>query len=82
MDLREVARLAAGEMCQGAILAPYSADTGLKTLIATLREQGEIVVELLPGESRSEGPLCDRQLTEDNGQWIIQAITGVDQKNG
>jgi ATP phosphoribosyltransferase regulatory subunit len=86
MDLREVARLAAGNVCQGAILAPHcahsAANNGLAKAIATLREQGEVVVELLPGESRSEGPLCDRQLTECKGQWIIQAITGIDQKNG
>lgn len=83
MDLREVARLAACGKSRGAILAPHVAHTAagasLAKAVATLREQGEIVVELLPGETRSEGPLCDRQLGEFNGQWII---TGIDQKNG
>ena len=83
MDLREVARLAASDGLQGAILAPYSvADARLAKVVATLREQGEVVVEMLPGESCSEGPSCDRQITECKGQWIIEAITGVDQKNG
>jgi ATP phosphoribosyltransferase regulatory subunit len=83
MDLREVARLAASDRPLGAILAPHAAgNTGLAKLVATLRQQGEVVVEMLPGETRSEGPQCDRQLSECNGQWIIQAITGIDQKNG
>ena len=66
----------------GAILAPYSssspnnaaADCALVARIAALREQGEVVVELLPGKSGSEGPLCDRRLVESKGQWIIQAL--------
>lgn len=83
LDLREVARLAASDMQPGAILAPHSAaNAALAKRVAALRAQGEIVVEQLPGELRSEGPLCDRQLSEVNGQWTIQAITGIDQKNG
>jgi len=83
MDLREVARLSVGGAQPGAILAPHAAsNAALTKLIATLRAQGEVVVELLPGESRSEGPLCDRQLAECQGQWTIEAITGAEQKNG
>jgi ATP phosphoribosyltransferase regulatory subunit len=75
MDLREVARLAASPKPAGAIVAPYSAsDPALANRITELREQGEIVVELLPGESLSEGPWCDRRLVDCNGLWITQAI--------
>lgn len=75
MDLREIARLAASCQPVGAILAPYSTPgSSLATRVSTLRAQGEVVVELLPGESGSEGPLCDRHLVECNGQWITQAI--------
>ncbi|MFZ4536011.1 ATP phosphoribosyltransferase regulatory subunit [Propionivibrio sp.] len=75
MDLREVARLAASEKPACAILAPYSAaDPALAARVAILREQGEVVVELLPGETHSEGPLCDRRLVEYNEQWITQTI--------
>jgi ATP phosphoribosyltransferase regulatory subunit len=83
MDLREVARLAASSAPQGAILAPHAAaDAALAKLIATLRERGEVVVELLPNESLDEGPWCDRRLAECKGQWTIEAITGTDLKNG
>lgn len=77
MDLREVARLAAIRAPAGAILAPCSiADSVLSARIAGLREAGEVVVELLPGETGCEGPVCDRRLVENKGQWIIQALNG------
>ena len=81
MDLREVARLAASNAPAGAILAPHAAaNPSLAARIAVLREAGEIVVELLPGETGCEGPLCDRRLVEESGhngrQWIIQALDG------
>ncbi len=73
MDLREVARLAVSEKPPAAILAPYSSgNTTLAARIAELRMQGEVVVELLPGETGCEGPLCDRLLVESNGQWILK----------
>ncbi len=75
MDLREVARLAASHTPASAILAPYcGADSVLAARISALREQGNVVVELLPGESFSEGPCCEQRLVECNGQWITQAI--------
>ena len=75
LDLREVARLS--EKCRPscAILAPYAANSvQLTERIAELRAEGRVVVELLPGESRCEGPVCDQKLVEQDGQWIIQAI--------
>ncbi len=56
------------------IVAPYAAnDSALTEAMASLRVQGEIVVELLPGETEVEGLLCDRQLVERGGQWIVEA---------
>lgn len=75
MDLREVARLAPAGKTTQAILAPYSGSDGrLASHIAALRERGEVVVELLPGEIACEGPVCDRKLALVGGQWIIEAI--------
>ncbi len=74
MDLREVARLAAASPPASVIVAPYAAnDSALTEAMASLRVQGEIVVELLPGETEVEGLLCDRQLVERGGQWIVEA---------
>jgi ATP phosphoribosyltransferase regulatory subunit len=80
MDLREIARLAARHAPAAAILAPYCAAgegvsaVALAAAVAALRAQGEVVVELLPGSSGSEGPRCDRRLVESKGQWVTQAI--------
>jgi ATP phosphoribosyltransferase regulatory subunit len=75
MDLREVARLAPAGKSTGAILAPHAShDLRLAAHIAALREQGEIVVQLLPGETACEGPVCDRKLALVGEHWIIEAI--------
>jgi ATP phosphoribosyltransferase regulatory subunit len=79
MDLREVARLAAGSTPRGGIQAPYCAgdcasDRALAATVAALRAQGEVVVEMLPGSAGNEGPWCDRRLLESDGLWITQAI--------
>ena len=75
MDLREVARLAPAGKPAGAILAPPAAHDGkLAAHIAALREQGEVVVELLPGEIACEGPVCDRKLARVGEHWIFEAI--------
>ena len=75
MDLREVARLVPAGKRSGAILAPHvGEDRLLATQVAALRDQGEVVVELLPGEIACEGPVCDRKLAWVGEQWIIEAI--------
>jgi len=75
MDLRELARLVPQVRPQGAVLAPHAGtDRRLAAHIAALREQGEVVVELLPGETACEGPRCDRKLVCLGEQWIIEAI--------
>jgi len=77
MDLREIARLTSEDVPKTAILAPYaSGNPALSQRIAALRGAGEIVVELLPGESRCEGPLCGKRLVERDGQWIIETADG------
>ena len=51
-----------------------AAGNRLALALAALRGQGEVVVELLPGETACEGPACDRKLVQVGGQWIIEAI--------
>lgn len=75
MDLREVARLVSpGCQPAGILAACVGHDALLASYIASLRNQGEVVVELLPGEIACEGPRCDRKLVSVGGQWIIEAI--------
>lgn len=76
MDLREVARLARPATKAGAILAPYAAGNAVLTdIIASLRKQGEVVLEALPGEiHHADGLRCDRRLSQSSGHWLIEAI--------
>ena len=75
MDLREVARLVpTGRQGSGILASCAGRDKTLAAQIDALRQLGEIVVELLPGETACEGPLCDRKLVLVGGQWIIEAI--------
>lgn len=75
LDLRELARFAADEAQAGAIVAPTAAAIpALRTKIASLRNAGETVIELLPGEAGSEGVLVDRRLIERGGEWHVETI--------
>ena len=75
MDLREIARLAVVNEPTSAILSPYSGSSPeLAAVVVELRQRGEVVVELLPGEKLNEGPVCNRRLVNCDGQWIIQVI--------
>ena len=75
MDLRELARLLPPAPVKGAVRAPHAgADARLAALIRQLRQQGEIVVECLPGETEGAGPQCDRRLVRLGDNWIIEAL--------
>ncbi len=57
------------------ILAPHAPeDTTLREQVRSLREQGERVVQALPGESAGPGESgCDRELVFRDGRW--QAVS-------
>ena len=75
MDLRVVAQIVGGEDLPAAILSPYAGhDAVLASVISRLRSEGEVVVELLPGQAAPEGPRCDRRLVAAGQQWTIEAI--------
>ena len=75
MDLRRVA-MGAGPAPQSlAILAPASEDQALTAQIANLREAGEIVVQLFPGEAAQHDEFVfDRELLHDGRQWVVRAV--------
>lgn len=74
LDLRELARLAPCGDHAVAILAPAESDEKLRELIAATRQKGEIVVQLLPGQSFCEGPRCDRRFVQRDGGWMIETL--------
>ena len=78
LDLRELVRGMAGGVEAGGILAPGVVDDlALGAEIAALRQQGEIVMEALPGHDgtwREAG--CDRQLVKEGDRWTVVPLVG------
>lgn len=75
LDLRELARVAPPRALRTAIRAPWGDSAELHAAITQLRQQGEIVVGILPGhESEIEAFYCDRELVQRAGQWIVQPV--------
>jgi len=75
MDLRDLARTAPREAGAGAILAPYSNDPGLATVIRKLRTAGEVVVVGLPGHAAERAQSdFDRELVKRAGKWAVRKL--------
>ena len=55
----------------GAISVPDADDPALDRRVRELRSVGEIVINCLSG---AHDPRCDRQLLEDNGQWVVRPL--------
>ncbi|MDR3212528.1 MAG: ATP phosphoribosyltransferase regulatory subunit [Azoarcus sp.] len=75
LDLRELAQCSPGATRAGAILAPAAKDVALLAEAARLRDEGEIVVDALPGHDGTwEDAGCDRRLVEREGRWTVVAF--------
>ncbi len=75
MDLREIARLLPAALPASAIRAPWGTQPELQALIQSLRAQGEIVIQNLPGHEDDQQEFdCDREIVADQGKFIIQSL--------
>lgn len=77
MDLIRLVRSFGNDMRASAIMAPASnqGQAGLVEKIAQLRAQGEIVLQLLPGESAWHDEfIFDRELARHNDQWVVRPV--------
>ncbi|NYT81736.1 ATP phosphoribosyltransferase regulatory subunit [Alcaligenaceae bacterium] len=58
-----------------AIRAPWGTNTELVAALRRLRDEGEIVIQMLPGQpQRLDEFTVDRELVLDNGAWKVRAI--------
>lgn len=76
MDLKQLASLALASPSRGAIWAPAQKEESLNAAIVALREQGERVIQALPGQRT--GPAehsCDRRLEFIDGRWQTTTLT-------
>ena len=75
LDVKALAAIAPARPLHAAIRAPWAEDTGLRTSVRQLREQGETVVRVLPGhEHEAQEFDCDRELVLAAGQWTVRAL--------
>ncbi len=74
LDLKQLVRVADTRALRAAIRAPWIEAPGLHAAVRTLRERGETVVCVLPGQTEIDEFHCDRELVDVAGQWVVQAI--------
>ena len=75
LDLRKLARglPPADRAC--AVCAPWGQDPALVAAVRQLRRSGEIVVQVLPGHEQSQDEfICDRELTLQDGAWVVRTL--------
>jgi ATP phosphoribosyltransferase regulatory subunit len=75
LDVKELVGVVQVRALKAAIRAPWGEAAALRTAIAALRAGGETVVCVLPGhEHEVQEFICDRELVEAAGQWVVKAI--------
>lgn len=77
LDLKVLADVAAPEQPGGAIRAPWSESPALRATVRGLREAGETVLAVLPGDRPEPQAFdFDRELVEVGGRWVLRALEG------
>ncbi|AWW46006.1 ATP phosphoribosyltransferase regulatory subunit [Polynucleobacter paneuropaeus] len=72
LDLLTLASLSPNQKPKKAILAPWDNDAQLKQAIDSLRQAGEVVIQLNAGEPmQSAEYVCDRELVRQGGKWSV-----------
>src|SRR5690606_30205917 len=75
LDLRKLCSGLPPAPIAKAIRAPWGTDATLVEALRALRDAGEIVVQVLPGQAhRLDEFTVDRELVLNNGAWKVRAI--------
>jgi ATP phosphoribosyltransferase regulatory subunit len=75
LDLKALAEGAPPRRGAGAIRAPWSEDAALRAEVRRLRDAGETVLAVLPGdEPETQAFDCDRELVLDQGRWLTRPL--------
>ena len=75
LDLKSLAEVAGPAPAPAAIRAPWGEDAGLRDAVRRLREAGEIVLSVLPGQGAPPAAFaCDRELICVEGRWLLRAL--------
>ncbi len=75
LDLKALAEVAGPLPLAAAIRAPWGEDPALRAAVRRLRESGETVLALAPGEAlEAQAYTCDRELVCVAGLWVLRAL--------
>ena len=75
VDLKELAEQAPVGVPPAAIRAPWSEEPSLRAAVRRLRQQGEVVICLLPGHGMEGDSFeCDRELVLQGSDWIVRNL--------
>lgn len=75
LDLRKLVAGLVPALPAPAIRAPAGQDESLRMVMQALRQSGNIVVQVFPGEVATHDEFVfDRELVQRDGQWVVQQV--------
>ncbi|MCH4223993.1 ATP phosphoribosyltransferase regulatory subunit [Alcaligenes aquatilis] len=75
LDLRKLSAGLAPAQAARAVRAPWGNDAALSAAVKQLRQNGEIVIQMLPGQELNlDEFVIDRELVLSDGQWQVRAL--------
>ncbi|KPF53686.1 ATP phosphoribosyltransferase regulatory subunit [beta proteobacterium AAP51] len=75
LDVKALAEVGGPLPTPSAIRAPWGEDAALRAAVRRLREAGETVLAMLPGqEPEAQAFDCDRELVQVDGRWVLRAL--------
>lgn len=75
LDLRKLAGGLAPPAPVPAIRAPAVRDSGLRDAVQALRHEGQIVVQVFPGETATHDEFVfDRELVQAQDRWVVRTV--------
>jgi ATP phosphoribosyltransferase regulatory subunit len=75
LDLRKLVAGLLPALPAPAIRAPSGQDSGLREAMQNLRQNGNIVVQVFPGEAATHDEFVfDRELVWRDGRWLVQQV--------
>jgi ATP phosphoribosyltransferase regulatory subunit len=76
LDLKVLAGLGSPPPADTAVRAPWSEDADLRAFVRRLRDEGQVVVSLLPGEKAATATAfeIDRELVQVAGRWALRPL--------
>ena len=75
LDLKELVSVLPPRPLKAAVRAPWAENPSLAAAIAALRGLGDTVVRVLPGHEHEVSEfICDRQLIQADGYWVVQPL--------